>query len=33
MLDPAVLVDIGVNVIHHTVDLVVEQGVGWSAAA
>ena len=28
VLDPAVLVDIGVNVIHHTVDLVVEQGIG-----
>ena len=28
MLDIAVLVDIGVNVIHHAVDLVVEQGIG-----
>ena len=28
VLDSAVLVDIGVNVIHHAVDLVVEQGVG-----
>ena len=28
VLDVAVLVDIGVNVIHHAVNLVVEQGVG-----
>ena len=28
VLNPAVLVDIGVNVIHHAVDLIVEQRVG-----